>query len=86
MSDDNNKKNFAFGRTNYLLLAVAVVILALGYMLLAGGGSDDPNVFNEAMFDTRRMYVAPILIVVGFVVAILSILYRPKQKGNNEEQ
>ena len=68
----------AFGLLNYILMGVGIVLLALGYLLLAGGGSDDPNVFNPAMFDTRRLVVAPLLIVVGFVVEIVAIMYKKK--------
>ena len=57
---------------------VGIVMLALGYILLSGGGSDDPNVFNPAMFDTRRLVVAPILIVLGFVVEIVAIMFKKK--------
>lgn len=74
-----NKFQFAFGRLNYILMGAGLIILALGYILLSGGGSDDPNQFNYAMFDTRRLFVAPILIVVGFVVEILAIMYKAKK-------
>lgn len=80
--DNNEEKKgfqFAFGKINYILMVAGIVLLALGYILLAGGGSDDPNVFNPAMFDTRRLYVAPILIVLGFVVEIVAIMYKDKK-------
>ncbi len=76
---DNSQFNLAFGKINYILMAVGIVLLALGYIFLAGGGSDDPNVFNPAMFDTRRLVVAPILIVLGFVVEIVAIMYKNKK-------
>ncbi|MBQ6096900.1 MAG: DUF3098 domain-containing protein [Bacteroidales bacterium] len=65
---------------NYILLVAGIVLLGLGYILLSGGGSDDPNVFNPAMFNSQRMVVAPILIVVGLVVEICAIMFRPKNK------
>jgi hypothetical protein len=74
------KPSFAFGRMNYVLMGAGLIVLALGYILLAGGGSDDPNTFNPAMFDNRRLVVAPILIVVGFVVEILAIMYKGKKE------
>lgn len=77
---ENKKIDFVFGKTNYILMIAGIIILALGYILLAGGGSDDPNVFNPAMFDAQRLFVAPILIVVGFVVEILAIMFNPKKK------
>lgn len=77
--NSNNTLGFAFGRLNYVLMAAGLIVLALGYILLSGGGSDDPNTFNPAMFDSRRLVVAPILIVVGFVVEILAIMYKGKK-------
>lgn len=82
-TEQNSEKQgltLAFGRLNYILMAVGIVLLVVGYILLAGGGSDDPNQFNPAMFDSRRLYLAPILIVVGFVVEIAAIMYKSKEK------
>lgn len=77
---DKATYDFAFGPMNYILLVAGIVLLGLGYILLSGGGSDDPNVFNPAMFNSQRMVVAPILIVVGLVVEICAIMFRPKNK------
>ncbi|MBQ8703927.1 MAG: DUF3098 domain-containing protein [Bacteroidales bacterium] len=76
--EQNSRFELAFGKINYILMAVGIVLLALGYILLSGGGSDDPNVFNPAMFDARRLLWAPILIVLGFVVEIVAIMYKKK--------
>lgn len=78
-NDDNGLK-LAFGTVNYILMAAGLLLLALGYILLSGGGSDNPDVFNPAMFDTRRLYVAPILIVLGFVVEIVAIMFKGKKE------
>ena len=68
-----------FGKQNYQLLIGGIVILIIGYLLMIGGGSDNPNEFNEAeLFSTIRITVAPILIVAGFVVIILGIMRKPK--------
>ena len=79
---ENQEKNssfeLAFGKINYILMGVGILLLAIGYILLSGGGSDDPNVFNPAMFDARRLLWAPILIVLGFVVEIVAIMYKKK--------
>ena len=77
-----NKLNLqlAFGPVNYILMVAGIVILAIGYLLLSGGGSDDPNTFNPAMFDSRRLTVAPILIVLGFVVEIVAIMFKGKKQ------
>lgn len=61
------------------MMVAGIVILAIGYILLSGGGSDDPNTFNPAMFDARRLTVAPILIVLGFVVEIFAIMFKGKK-------
>lgn len=78
-NEENKWFQFAFGKMNYIIMAIGLVLLALGYILLSGGGSDDPNVFNPAMFDKRRLYVAPILIVLGFVAEIVAIMYKGKK-------
>lgn len=75
---------FAFDKINYILMGVGLVILLIGYLLLRGGGSDDPNVFNPEMFNTQRLVVSPIFIVFGFIVEIVAIMYKPRQKSNKE--
>ena len=77
-----HKLNFqlAFGPVNYILMAVGILVLALGYILLSGGGSDDPNTFNPEMFDSRRLTLAPILIVLGFAVEIFAIMFKNKKQ------
>lgn len=71
---------FAFDKRNYILMGIGLVLLLVGYILLSGGGSQDPNVFNYAMFDARRLVVAPILITAGLVVEIVAIMLKPKNK------
>ena len=75
---ENQGLKMAFTTVNYILMGAGLLLLALGYLRLAGGGSDDPNVFNPAMFNTRRLYMAPILIVLGFVVEIVAIMFKKK--------
>lgn len=70
-----------FGKINYILMIAGVVVLIIGYALLSGGGSDDPNVFNYEMFNARRLTVAPILIIMGLVLEIVAIMIRPKAKS-----
>ncbi|MDY5969213.1 MAG: DUF3098 domain-containing protein [Bacteroidales bacterium] len=74
----NNGFTFVFGKVNYILLGVGLALLALGYILLSGGGSDDSAVFNPDMFDNRRLVAAPICIIVGFIVEIFAIMLKPK--------
>lgn len=63
-------------RKNYILLLIGFAIILLGFILMAGGGSDSPDEFNYAMFSWRRITLAPILVMGGFVVEIFAILKR----------
>jgi hypothetical protein len=67
-----------FGKWNYVILLVGIVVLAIGYILLSGGGSDDPAVFNDAIFDARRLKIAPVTLVIGFAIVLASILVKIK--------
>lgn len=71
--------DFAFGRENYILMIAGIVVLTIGYMLLTGGGSDDPDVFSYELFNARRLVVAPIVILGGFVIEIFAIMIKPKK-------
>lgn len=71
--------NFTFGKRNYQLLIAGVLVMGLGYILMSGGGSDDPNVFSDAIFNTQRLTIGPILILAGLVIEIFAILYKPKE-------
>lgn len=53
--------------------------MAVGFVLMSGGGSDDPNVFSDAIFNTQRLTIAPVLILAGLVVEIFAILHKPKE-------
>jgi uncharacterized membrane protein len=77
MSEQKNK-DFAFGKENYVLVLAGLALIALGFFLMAGGGSEDPNVFSEEIFSTRRITVAPIVILLGFAVEIYAIMKKPK--------
>jgi hypothetical protein len=75
---DEKPVEFAFGKENYILLLIGLVLIILGFVLMMGGGSKDPKVFNEEVFNTQRLTVAPILILAGFVVEIFAIIKKPK--------
>ncbi len=68
------------GRKNYVLMLIGLGALIVGFLLMAGGGSDDPAVFNEAMFSFRRITLAPIVVVAGFALEVYAIMWRPKKK------
>ena len=71
--------NFTFGKRNYQLLIAGVIVMAIGFILMSGGGSEDPNVFSDAIFNTQRLTIAPILILTGLVIEIFAILHKPKE-------
>lgn len=70
--------DFAFGRINYILMIAGLGILAIGYLLMVGGGSADFNEFNYGLFDFRRLVLAPLVLLIGFAVEIVAIMKRPK--------
>ena len=72
------KEGFAFGKENYRLMILGVIIIIIGNLLMIGGGSDDRNVFNPEIFSSRRLTVAPIVILSGFIIEIIAIMRKPK--------
>lgn len=78
MKETNENSKFAFTKNNYILLGVGVLFIIIGFFLMQGGGSDDPNNFNKDIFGFRRITLAPICIIGGFIINIFAILYSPK--------
>ena len=76
----NEKRPPLFRKTNYILMGVGLVALIIGYILLYAPGSPDPAVFDESIFDTRRLNVAPIFMVSGLIIEIFAIMWHPKQE------
>ena len=74
------KSAFLFGKTNFILLIVGLMFIALGFVLMSGGGSDDPEVFNPEIFNAQRIIIAPILILIGFIIEIVAIMHKPKEE------
>lgn len=70
-----------YSKTNYLLMAVSILLIVVGFIVMSGGGSNDPQVFNEEIFSTSRIRVAPIICVAGFMLMIFAILYKAKPKS-----
>ena len=69
-----SQKEFIFSKANYKLMLIGFVVIALGFILMVGGGSDDPNVFNPEIFNFRRIRLAPALVLIGFGIEIAAIL------------
>lgn len=80
MSDQPTKKEFLFSKENYRFLLLSITLIAVGFILMAGGGSEDPNFFNPEIFNFRRIRLAPTIVLMGFGLAIYSILMPPKKK------
>ena len=74
-----NKQDFAFGKENYKIMLIGIAVIVIGFMLMAGGGSDDPNKFSNEIFSTRRMTLAPIVVLIGFGIEIYAILKKTKE-------
>jgi hypothetical protein len=76
---EESKDEFIFGKKNYKFMLIGLGFIALGFILMAGGGSDDPNVFDESIFSWRRIRLAPTLILIGFGIEVFAILLNPKK-------
>ena len=80
MKKNTGPKKFLFEKRNYRFLFLALLVISVGFILMTGGGSEDPNYFNEEIFNFRRIRIAPTLILVGFGIAMYSILTREISK------
>ncbi len=78
-----NRRNFAFDRTNFILLAVSFAIVVIGFILMSGGGTDD-NGFNASIFNARRIKLAPAVCFIGFVSMIYAVVRRPKRQPSDD--
>nr|WP_297786234.1 DUF3098 domain-containing protein [uncultured Allomuricauda sp.] len=86
MSKKNNNgqkpnKEFVFQKKNYLFLFIGIAFIALGFILMSGGGSDDPEVFNPEIYNFRRIRLAPTLILIGLGIQVYAILLNPNKKN-----
>ena len=81
-TEQKPKMEFIFQKKNYTFLFIGLGLIALGFILMAGGGSDDPNVFNPEIYNFRRIRLAPTLILIGLGIQIYAILLNPNKKKN----
>ncbi|WP_051907842.1 DUF3098 domain-containing protein [Flavimarina sp. Hel_I_48] len=88
MGEQKRKKNrelhrstFVFGRKNYKFMLIGLGVITLGFLLMAGGGSDDPTVFNPEIYSWRRIRLAPALVLIGFGIEVYAILLNPTPKA-----
>ncbi|WP_289645124.1 DUF3098 domain-containing protein [Maribacter aestuarii] len=81
-ADQTPKQDFIFQKKNYLFMFIGIAFIALGFILMSGGGSDDPNVFNPEIYNFRRIRLAPTLVLIGLGIEIYAILLNPYKKKN----
>ncbi len=82
---EDKKVEFALGKENYKLLAIGFGIIILGFILMIGGKAESPEVFNEKIFSFRRITLAPIIVLAGFIFEIYAIMKKPKESDSPEK-
>lgn len=78
MKDNEQKPDFLFDKVNYKILLIGIAVIGIGFILMSGGGSDDPKVWNDAVFNFRRIRLAPTVVLIGFGITIYSIFKKSK--------
>ena len=73
------KKQFLFSTNRYKILLTSIFIIFVGFLLMSGGGSENPEVFNNEIYNFRRIRLAPLVVIFGFILCIISILYKDKK-------
>lgn len=81
-SKDQQKagEEFLFEKKNYLIMIIGIAVILIGFALMIGGGSDDPNVFNEEIYNFRRIRLAPTVVLLGLAIEIYAIMANPSKK------
>ncbi|MBU3677343.1 MAG: DUF3098 domain-containing protein [Chitinophagaceae bacterium] len=79
-TEKNTPQRFLFGKENYMLMGLGLVFIIIGYLLMSGGKSADPNVFNESeIYSFRRITLAPIMVLLGLFIEGYAIMKKPKE-------
>lgn len=81
-TEQTTKQEFIFQNKNYLFMFIGLAFIALGFILMSGGGSDDPNVFNPEIYNFRRIRLAPTLVLIGLGIEVYAILLNPHKNKN----
>ena len=71
---------FLFGKKNYMIMILGVIVILIGFALMMGGGSDDPAVFNEEIYSFRRIRLAPAIVLLGLAIEVYAIVANPGEK------
>ena len=75
---EKKKKQLLFNRENYKAMIIGILFIILGFIIMSGGGSEDPNIFSDEIYSFRRIRLAPLVVISGFVLCVISILYKDK--------
>jgi len=78
-NNEQIKSEFLFGKKNYVVMLIGLAFIGLGFILMAGGGSDNPEIFNPEMYNFRRIRLAPTLVIIGLGIEIYAIMAKPKK-------
>jgi hypothetical protein len=71
---------FLFGKKNYMIMIAGIAVILIGFALMLGGGSDDPTVFNEEIYNFRRIRLAPTVVLIGLAIEVYAIMAKPSQE------
>ena len=83
---NSEKVEFLFSKSNYYIVILGLLFIIIGFILMSGGGSDDPNVFNEDIYNFRRIRLAPTLVLIGLGLQVFAILYRDKSSRKEKNK
>ncbi|TAH40350.1 MAG: DUF3098 domain-containing protein [Bacteroidetes bacterium] len=76
---DKAVEDFPFGKENYIIMLIGLAVIFVGFLLMSGGGSEDPKVWDPSIFSFRRITLAPILVISGFVIEVYAVLKKSKE-------
>jgi hypothetical protein len=82
---EQSKAEFIFGKNNYKFMLIGLAFIVVGFILMSGGGSDDPNVFDPSIFSWRRIRLAPTLVLIGFGIQVYAILLNPDKESKKKK-
>lgn len=80
-----SQHTFLFSKTNYALIALGVVVILMGFYIMSGGNNEDLTKFNDEIFSQRRIFWAPLIVILGFVIEVIAIFYSPKRKNRDKD-
>ena len=79
MAQQKQEGEFLFEKRNYVIMIIGIIVIMVGFALMAGGGSDDPTVFNEDIYNFRRIRLAPTVVLIGLAIEVYAIMASPKK-------